>query len=74
MVEVLENAETMAEVVRSSGFEVVVDGVRLVVGPGDDSIEAAVVSAAAETGSGLVRMIRGSASLEDLFMNREAAS
>ncbi len=74
MVEVLENAETMAEVIRSSGFEVVVDGVRLVVGPGDDSIEAAVVSAAAETGSGLVRMIRGSASLEDLFMNREAAS
>jgi ABC-2 type transport system ATP-binding protein len=74
MVEVLENAETMAEVVRSNGFEVVVDGVRLVVGPGDDSIEAVVVSAAAETGSGLVRMIRGSASLEDLFMNREAAS
>ena len=74
MVEVLENVEGLAGVVRQSGFDVVVDGLRLVVGPGDESIEAAVVAAAAETGSGLVRMIRGSASLEDLFFHREEAS
>ena len=46
---------------------------RVVVGPGDDTIEPTVIAAAAATGSGLVRMIRGSASLEDLFLNREAA-
>jgi len=74
MVEVLENVEGLAGVVRQSGFDVVVEGLRLVVGPGDESIEAAVVAAAAETGSGLVRMIRGSASLEDLFFHREEAS
>jgi hypothetical protein len=33
-----------------------------------------VMAAAASAGSGLVRMIRGSASLEDLFLNRETAS
>jgi hypothetical protein len=44
------------------------------VGPGDESIEPTVVEAAAATGSGLVRMIRGSASLEDLFMTKEPAS
>jgi hypothetical protein len=71
MVEVLENAEAMAGTVRQRGFDVVVDGLRLVVGPGDEGIEAAVVAAAADTGSGLVRMIRGSASLEDLFFHRE---
>jgi hypothetical protein len=50
---------------------VVVDGLRLVVGPGDETIEPMVVSAVAEANSGLVRMIRGSASLEDLFMSQE---
>ena len=74
MIEVLDNAEALAGAVRESGFEVAVDGLRLVAGPGDESIEAAVVAAAAETGSGLVRMIRGSASLEDLFFHREEAS
>ena len=71
MIEVLDNAEALAGAVRESGFDVAVDGLRLVVGPGDERIEAAVVAAAAETGSGLVRMIRGSASLEDLFFHRE---
>ena len=39
----------------------------------DDGIEPMVVAAAAATGAGLVRMVRGSASLEDLFMTKEPA-
>jgi len=71
LVEVLERPEEVAATLRARGWEVVVDGLRLVVGPGDETIEPVVVSAVAEAGSGLVRMIRGSASLEDLFLNRE---
>jgi ABC-2 type transport system ATP-binding protein len=71
LVEVLEHPEVVAAAIRGHGFDVVVDGLRLVVGPGDESIEPMVVAAAATTGSGLVRMIRGSASLEDLFLNKE---
>lgn len=72
LVEVLEHPEAVAAAIREQGVEVVVDGLRLVVGPGDESIEPMVVTAAASAGSGLVRMIRGSASLEDLFMSRES--
>ena len=32
----------------------------------------AIVAAAADSNAGLVRMVRGSASLEDLFLEREA--
>lgn len=71
LVEVLEHPDSVAAAIRGQGFDVVVDGLRLVVGPGDESIEPIVIAAAANTGSGLVRMIRGSASLEDLFLNRE---
>ena len=71
LIEVLEHPNVMAAAIRSQGFDVVVDGLRLVVGPGDETIEPMVVAAAASTGSGLVRMIRGSASLEDLFLNQE---
>jgi ABC-2 type transport system ATP-binding protein len=71
LVEVLEHPEELATRIRARGMEVKVDDRRLVVGPGDDSIEPMVVAAAAETGSGLVRMMRGSASLEDLFLNKE---
>ncbi|HSJ85472.1 MAG TPA: ABC transporter ATP-binding protein [Acidimicrobiia bacterium] len=73
LVEVLEHPEEMAARVRAEGLEVVLEGRRLMVGPGDESIEPTVVGAAAATGSGLVRMIRGSASLEDLFMTNEPA-
>ena len=73
LVEVLDHPEETAARVRAEGLEVVVDGRRLMVGPGDESIEPTVVGAAAATGSGLVRMIRGSASLEDLFMTNEPA-
>lgn len=71
LVEVLEQPDSVAAAIREQGFDVVVDGLRLVVGPGDESIEPTVIAAAANNGSGLVRMIRGSASLEDLFLNRE---
>jgi ABC-2 type transport system ATP-binding protein len=71
LIEVLEHPDAMAAAIREQGFDVVVDGLRLVVGPGDETIEPMVVAAAAGTGSGLVRMIRGSASLEDLFLNQE---
>jgi ABC-2 type transport system ATP-binding protein len=71
LVEVLDQAESVANRIRAKGIEVTVDGRRLIVGPGDDRIEQMVVHAVAETGAGLVRMIRGSASLEDMFMSRE---
>ena len=69
--EVLEHPEEVAAAIREQGMDVVVDGLRLVIGPGDETIEPMVVAATATAGSGLVRMIRGSASLEDLFLNRE---
>jgi ABC-2 type transport system ATP-binding protein len=71
LVEVLDHAEEVAAKIREQGVEVTVDGRRLMVGPGDESIENIVVAAAAGTDSGLVRMIRGSASLEDLFLSNE---
>jgi ABC-2 type transport system ATP-binding protein len=71
MVEVLDHAEEMAARLREQGVGVVVDERRLVVGPGDAAVEQAIVNAAAGAGSGLVRMVRGSASLEDLFLERE---
>ena len=73
VVEVLERPEDLAARIRESGIDVVVDERRLVVGPGDERIEKIVVDAAAELDSGLVRMIRGSASLEDLFLSNEEA-
>jgi ABC-type multidrug transport system ATPase subunit len=73
VVEVLERPEDLAARIRERGIDVVVDERRLVVGPGDESIEQIVVAAAADLDSGLVRMIRGSASLEDLFLSNEEA-
>ena len=73
LVEVLYNAELVANRLRDRGHEAVVDGRRLVVGPGDETPENDIVEAAAAVSSGLVRMIRGSASLEDLFQAGEGA-
>jgi ABC-2 type transport system ATP-binding protein len=72
LAEVLDRPEEVAEAIRASGFEVTVDGLRLMIGPGDEAIERAVVAAASTAQTGLVRMIRGSASLEDLFLAKEA--
>jgi ABC-2 type transport system ATP-binding protein len=74
LVEVLERPEDLAAAIRAGGVDVAVEGLRMVVGPGDDTIEPLVMAAAASTGSGLVRMIRGSASLEDLFLNQEPST
>lgn len=68
-VEVLIDAHRLAERLTNRGFEVVLEGRRLVVGPGDETIERTVVDEAAAVGAGLVRMVRGSASLEDLFLH-----
>jgi ABC-2 type transport system ATP-binding protein len=74
VVEVIEHAEEVATALRSQGYETSVDGRRLVVGPGDHEIEKAVVTAAASTDAGLVRMVRGSSSLEDLFLAKDELS
>ncbi len=70
-VEVLTSADAMADRLSNRGFGVSVEGQRLMVGPGDASIEKAIVEEAAALGTGLVRMVRGSASLEDLFLKPE---
>lgn len=67
-VEVTTDATVLAERLTNRGYQVVVDGMQLVVGPGDQTIEQVVLEESAEVGTGLVRMIRGSASLEDLFL------
>jgi ABC-2 type transport system ATP-binding protein len=71
LVEVLNDADDVAARLHSRGFEAKVEGQRLVVGPGDETLEQAIVEAAAAASSGLVRMVRGSASLEDLFLREE---
>jgi ABC-2 type transport system ATP-binding protein len=67
-VEVLADATAVADRLSNRGLSVVVEGRRLVVGPGDETIERVVVEEVAASGAGLVRMVRGSASLEDLFL------
>jgi ABC-2 type transport system ATP-binding protein len=73
-VEVLADAARLAERLTNRGFTVSVDARRLVVGPGDETIETAIVEEAAAVESGLVRMVRGSASLEDLFLRPNGES
>jgi ABC-2 type transport system ATP-binding protein len=68
-VEVVSEADRLAERLTNRGYAVALDDRRMVVGPGDESIEIAVVEEAAAVGSGLIRMVRGSASLEDLFLD-----
>lgn len=66
--ELVTAADRVAERLTNRGFQVTVDGLRLVVGPGDQGIEQAILEETAAVEAGLVRMIRGSASLEDLFL------
>lgn len=68
LVEVVDRPDELAAALAQHGVATTMEGRRLVVGPGDDSLEQSIVEAAASTGSGLIRMIRGSASLEDLFV------
>jgi ABC-2 type transport system ATP-binding protein len=73
VVEVIDRVDELAARLGERGFPATIDGLHLIVGPGE-GIEAAVLDAAAVTGSGLVRMTRGSASLEDLFLHPGATS
>lgn len=73
-VEVLAQADRLAERLTNRGLAVSLDGLRLTVGPGDETIEAAVIEEAASVDSGLVRLTRGSESLEDLFLKPNGAS
>ena len=68
LVEVVDDAEAVAARLGTMGIESHVDRRRLVVGPGDLNLEGQIVEAVAREGAGLVRMIRSSASLEDLFI------
>lgn len=68
LIEVLERPEVVAAELQSHGLEATVDGLRIVVGPGPD-LERVVLETASRTGSGLVRMTRGSSSLEDMFLH-----
>jgi hypothetical protein len=72
LVEVLDHADEVATAIRGKGYEATVEGLRLMAGPGDETLESTIVAAAADLDAGLVRMVRGSASLEDLFLAREA--
>ena len=67
-VEVLENGGLLAERLSNRGLGVTVEGRRLIVGPGDDTLERAILEEAVEAKSGIVRLTRGSESLEDLFL------
>lgn len=73
-VEVIDGAEKVAERLRSHGVDVEVDGHRLVVGPGDEGLEALIMSAVEAERAGLVRMVRGSASLEEVYLEAGGAS
>jgi ABC-2 type transport system ATP-binding protein len=67
-VELLDQVEAVAEALRARGIAVKLDGPHLAVGPGDETLERAVLETAAQVGTGVLRMGRGSASLEDLFL------
>lgn len=67
LVELIEGTELVANALQGRGYQVSVDGSRMVVGQGEAYAEQAVVEETARAGAGLVRMIRGSASLEDMF-------
>ena len=68
LVEVVERPEALAAQLENRGISVTVDGRRLMVGPGDASLERSIVEASVASDTGLIRMVRGSASLEDLFI------
>lgn len=68
LVEVVERPEELASQLEKRKIMATVEGRRLMVGPGDESLERAIVEASVASNTGLIRMVRGSASLEDLFV------
>ena len=73
-IEVLSNTDVLAKSLEAKGFTVETAGRRMIVGPGGTELEDLIVREAAATQSGLVRMVRGSSSLEDLFLRPEGMS
>lgn len=67
-VEVLEHGERLAQRLTNRGLGVTLEGVRLVVGPGDETLEQAIIEESVAADTGIVRLTRGSESLEDLFL------
>ncbi len=72
VVEVVAQADTVAGGLRNRQIHVALDGRRLIVGPGDETLEQAIVEEIVSANAGLIRMARGSASLEDLFLEKES--
>jgi ABC-2 type transport system ATP-binding protein len=72
LVEVDEQAEALADVLRARGNHVVIDGSRLVVtsagGSADDELYDIVRDALADSGAGLRRLTNRTVSLEDVFL------
>lgn len=70
VVDVVDHAAAVAERLSSAGFEVTVEGSRLLVGGASGDLEGAITEAVAATDAGLIRLVRGSLSLEDEFLAR----
>ncbi len=68
IVELLDQAEAVAEGLRQRGVTVSVDGPRLAVDAAEERLEQLVLEVVAAVGTGVLRMERGSTSLEDLFL------
>lgn len=69
-VEVMERADAVAAALVERGFEVTTTGSRLIVTGPDEDTETAIVAEVARVDAGLIRMIRGAASLEAEFLTR----
>ena len=69
-VEVLDRSAELADWMDRRGIQHRVLGRTLVVGPGDESLESTIIDGVAQVGAGLVRLVRGAASLEDEFLSR----
>ena len=67
-VEIVGDPAAVANRLTNRGFDVTADGDRLTIGGGDGEIEPAILEEAFGAGAGLARMVRGSGSLEELFM------
>lgn len=68
VVDVVDHAAAVAERLSNSGLLVSVDGTRLLVGGASDDLEGVITEAVAATDAGLIRLVRGSLSLEDEFL------
>jgi ABC-2 type transport system ATP-binding protein len=68
-IEVVGDPQPLAGKLRSAGYEIAVDGVRVAVASADDAVFDVVRDAAADAGLGLLRLGRSSLTLEDEFLS-----